>query len=1257
MSDDSSLDRILHDRPVAENVDQLADAFEKDWTPKSLENLEKIVDAVENEEDRSDLLEELLNMEFELRFKKGLPIDQDDYRKRFPRFEKQIQEIYARLLESRRFGNYEYYEIIGKGGLGIVYRARHVLLDRIVAVKSLHVETVNSSDFVNRFLREIRLISKLTHPNIVSAEYADCDKGRYYLVMEYVDGQDLEKIVKNQGELSLGAACEIMRQAVLGIQHASRQGIVHRDIKPGNIMVSCDGSVKVLDFGLGKFQNTQKIPELDHSLTTAGSTMGSVDYIAPEQWEDAASVTVKADIYSLGCTFFHLVTGKAPFRQENLTGNQKMIAHIKGEIPSLKETRDDIPEAVEECYRKMIAKNVDDRFDEPIEILEILGMFADIEEYEHLLESLRKPRQIVEIKSFSKNGKTSSKTGSTPITKCYPKQSTEQSGSEGKIPRKNYWGVIGAVMMLFLFVLTFFTMSAQKEKAETQSAESSQHLPQNLSQQEILPQTALSVPTAAAVAKTTTTTRERTVEPVEMKEKTSPPKPNDVFEPSISDLIQFTGYSGKWWFHEIPWLLPEMREALVWQSEEDNEKTNGIASKTKDSDATPCQDLRRFSKISAQKFIADKTERSNETLRILVQNLSSGTPSASWHSLAKTYIEETEKTGSPSVRHTQAVLLHAMVVDQTDPGATDRTRSLYQQAISGYRKLVAKNEKSDNTSQPSNQLYRRLENLCRFDLAWLEFQLNEDADEFQQTLFALSSFSDSDSAAFRLELIIVPAEWQMRTGRDRKEIFEDVFEQRLGLNPKGPQIAWLHRRYAAVLTKQWRLAEARNYWKIAVDFIQKTMPSTDEKSPYDFDPFLSDRADFIRRCRSAEALADRHTGNLTDARRKYRDLIEELRGLIAAVLMSEKEEAEKKSCRTVLENGLSQTLESLADCTLFTPAYFGPRPPRSAGYFVEETEELYTEAAMLTNEPDRNFVLQCKLALLFFCDNNLKKTIPCWNEAKRLYEKLPETPKNPRAENYFGMSKAVFSAFDSSETILSDENVEKNEDKNVGQNFRTDVRGLRGLLDHFRLHNNAFDRYEGEKLDIQLFCIRLLLDQSEANDERRQSARSDVERYLDPILLQHLHHECSMRPFLNDYYDMVIRLQDGDDMVKTTEYIHAMRCQRRSGTTQGAHLIFYFSPADVNGFALFLPPEMQTPRRFELNMDREAVFRSVRLGKSLELPSELVGLVNKTWGANKRLVLSWEDSPCWRRKTDCLTSEEWPFDEQLDRNRLFGIVK
>jgi serine/threonine protein kinase len=217
--------------------------------------------------------------------------------------------------------------------MGAVYRADHIHLKKRVAVKLLPPDRMADATAQARFQREMEVVGKLDHPNIVRATDAGEVDGTHFLVMELIEGMNLSQIVKWCGPLPLAEACELIRQAALGLQHAHEHGLVHRDIKPQNLMLTAKGKVKVLDLGLALLRNDRF---LLGGLTGSGQVMGTADYMAPEQWEDSHWVDIRADMYSLGCTLYFLLTGWPPFGGPgNESIVRKMAAHLRDDPAAL----------------------------------------------------------------------------------------------------------------------------------------------------------------------------------------------------------------------------------------------------------------------------------------------------------------------------------------------------------------------------------------------------------------------------------------------------------------------------------------------------------------------------------------------------------------------------------------------------------------------------------------------------------------------------------------------------------------------------------------------------------------------------------------------------------------------------------------------------------------------------------------------------------------------------------------------------------
>jgi serine/threonine protein kinase len=271
-----------------------------------------------------------------------------------PRPGQALTEAPRPLGERTSLGRFQLLEVLGQGGMGTVYRALHTRLDRVVALKVLNPLWVKDPDSLTRFRREIRAVGKLQHPHLVPALDADECDGVQYLVMEFVEGMDLQTIVHRRGALAVADACQAVRQAASALSYIHQQGFVHRDVKPGNLMLGLDGSVRLLDMGLALL----KEPSEADALTRKGHVVGTVDFMAPEQMLDAHSAQDSSDIYSLGCTPFHLLVGHPPFSGQALdTPGKKVLAHVMLPAPSVSKLRPDIPVELAGLIHNMMAKD------------------------------------------------------------------------------------------------------------------------------------------------------------------------------------------------------------------------------------------------------------------------------------------------------------------------------------------------------------------------------------------------------------------------------------------------------------------------------------------------------------------------------------------------------------------------------------------------------------------------------------------------------------------------------------------------------------------------------------------------------------------------------------------------------------------------------------------------------------------------------------------------------------------------------------
>jgi serine/threonine-protein kinase len=303
-------------------------------------------------------------------------------------------------------GQYQLLDKIGEGGMGKIYKARQRNLDRIVALKVIRPECLAKPKVLSRFQREIRASGHLSHPNIVRAFDADQVNGTYFIAMEYIDGVDLARMVRENGPLPVTQACDFIRQAALGLQHAHERGMVHRDIKPANLLVgrsqetAASGqeqgarAVKILDLGLARWDDRTTGRASTH-LTQMGSVMGTPDFIAPEQARNSHTCDIRADLYSLGCTLYFLIAGRTPFVGASIT--EKLIQHQVDEAEPIGPVRQamlvnfharkgtariprkhvEVPEFVSAVIKKLMAKKPEDRYQTPGELAQALQETLD----------------------------------------------------------------------------------------------------------------------------------------------------------------------------------------------------------------------------------------------------------------------------------------------------------------------------------------------------------------------------------------------------------------------------------------------------------------------------------------------------------------------------------------------------------------------------------------------------------------------------------------------------------------------------------------------------------------------------------------------------------------------------------------------------------------------------------------------------------------------------------------------------------------
>lgn len=300
--------------------------------------------------------------------------------------------LYGLDTNRPRITGYEVQGELGRGGMGVVYKARQLAPDRLVAIKVIRKDRLMHGEAVRRFRREAEAAARLAHPNIVLVLDSDHTGDTHFLVMEYVQGINLDRLVEQQGPLPVTQACDYVRQAALGLQHAHEQALVHRDIKPANLMITwgpsllgkpalppeskrAGGLVKILDMGVARLYQLEHAPtESFTTLTQGGAVIGTADYIAPEQLEDPHHADIRADLYGLGCTFYYLLTGRVPFPGGTLI--QKLDRHRWETPAAVNQFRPEVPGEIVAVVQKLMAKKPGDRFQTPGELAAALTEMA-----------------------------------------------------------------------------------------------------------------------------------------------------------------------------------------------------------------------------------------------------------------------------------------------------------------------------------------------------------------------------------------------------------------------------------------------------------------------------------------------------------------------------------------------------------------------------------------------------------------------------------------------------------------------------------------------------------------------------------------------------------------------------------------------------------------------------------------------------------------------------------------------------------------
>lgn len=279
----------------------------------------------------------------------------------------------GRALEGTMLGPYRLDAFVGGGGMGAVFRALDTTLDRTVAVKVLAGRQADDEEMLRRFRNEAQSAARLDHENIGRVHAVGSDGGWHYIVFEYIEGRNIRDVVRDDGPFDLARTVDVAIQVADALEHAAGRDVVHRDIKPSNIVITPAGRARIVDMGLARLAPVAG----DCDLTASGVTLGTFDYIAPEQARDAREADVRSDLYSLGCTIFYMLAGRPPFAGGTLV--QKLLQHQQERPPALDEVRPDVPRRFAAIVERLVEKSPADRYQRAADLVADLLAFADAE--------------------------------------------------------------------------------------------------------------------------------------------------------------------------------------------------------------------------------------------------------------------------------------------------------------------------------------------------------------------------------------------------------------------------------------------------------------------------------------------------------------------------------------------------------------------------------------------------------------------------------------------------------------------------------------------------------------------------------------------------------------------------------------------------------------------------------------------------------------------------------------------------------------
>ncbi len=1214
------------------HIDQVCDDFEKACRAGRPPMIEEFLLRAPPEQ-RDRLLADLLEIEIEFRQREHSFVQVEDYTVRFADHAELVESVFRRVVKIRRLADYELLEELGRGGMGVVYKARQVYLNQTVAVKILPHRYLDDPQAVSRFRREMQSIGALSHPNIVRAYNAGEAGGVQFLVMEYVDGINLQRFIDigppEGGPVGVGAACEILRQAAAGLQHAHEHQLVHRDIKPGNLIVARDerlsaspdvaarrrndsaeqllameGRVKLLDMGLAKFHAEKRGGDRrQERLTQPGMTMGTIDYMAPEQWESSATADIRADIYSLGCTLFFLLTGKPPYGEPAYdTSRKKLMAHVVAPIPSLLENCADVPAELQEVFETMMAKEPQDRYATPAEVAEAVAEFADAEELAEVIAALP-PHEVCVAED---------NTGVHGPAAVTPRQ--QDAGSGGSHPRRrsrNRWmnrqkfrrhvtvGIAAGVTVVVCGLLAWTIMRSKVERPVADRSPSARRTGFSRNAEHIPPE-----------GGTTSAPASR--------------------EPLAAELALLPGLNGAWWFDETPWLTPFVRQAIADKVLASPDLSAVLGDRPQgylDTNTTKAHQWLWQAATRCRGELSASQQKLFDELKAFADDNRAAAKSAV-SPLEGPLQEFTAGRGgewSAADLHTIALLQHAIALHNNDPALAEEARQSYDMALKAYS--------APSKGRVSPQW------LCLLDSARLSEHLLGDSKEAKRRIEEVLAEKDLPAPLHVSALVArgrLAAETAMSPGEYEDHRFayaKKVLDGDDAVKPIHPLAAYIAESYAASLLDQWRVEEAGKQFQAAYHI---RLTDKEEKDPL--------AAIYVFQDRQGSAVTNRFRGNLDAARRSFKTLAGEIQSAI--------DEAERGRGPAAaafdlpaLRAELANCLESWADCELYGGAASGGKVNFS------QAADNYDRARKLTTDRCDALTLDCKLAVIRALHGEEKAAAEIAAELRADQRPLVGASQQ-RAALMRQLAEAVLTLKFGAKTSVAFRSAKERSFRGAKGDDVDGRKLLRTFLDQFKLNVIAHNERRREIVELQLFAAELLLT-SDLEDEPK-SARKDL-KYLDSLFAV-FQGRRDMRPYLRRYYELAVEAYgkadpEKIDLVQIAHYLLASRMLQPQTAPGSKATLLLFSFTAKENFAVFLPQDGRPSKRFELTATRDEI--KAAKGKPLHLNDELVALVNAEVAAGRPVEVFWNDTASRPAEDpDALTDGDWPFERQLPLEKL-----